>query len=503
MSERLRVLVIEDNFLVSESIRNILEEVGYVVSGTFNNAASGIDFIRENPVDAVIMDIRMPGMDGITATRKIQEETPVPVVLLSAYDNRDLAMDASEAGAGAYLVKPPRPDELDRAILIARARFDDMMQLRRAKKQLETLFNGMQDFVFAIDLHGKILMTNHIMCEQMGWSVDEFRQKTLFDLHPASDTEEIRSLLVDMLSSRIISYTMPMLTRDGRKLITETRVSHGYWDNREVMFCVSRDITEKQKLIDRLEKSVDTRNKLLTIISHDMRNSIGSLNLAVQLLMEDYDNINRDARISLLCNISRESNDIYNLMENLLAWTRNQSDALIPEPVTLRLDEVVNAVVDQQLSVAHSKDIELVQEIPEGLMVRADRNMLQTILRNLISNSIKFTREGGSVHIHTTDGKDGSIVVHVEDTGVGIPHERMISLFSSAVNTSTPGTRSEKGSGMGLMLCHDFVKAMGGRIWASGMHNGQYTSTTPSDMPEIGGPENGTRFSFTLSRPSQ
>jgi AmiR/NasT family two-component response regulator len=138
--KEIRVLVVEDDHLVSEMVRGTLEEVGYLVVGEAIDGREALEMVARLSPDVVLMDIKMPDMDGIEATRQIMEANPVPVVALTAYENPELMREAVDAGLGAYLVKPSTAREMERAITVAMARFDDIVELRRLNAKLnETL----------------------------------------------------------------------------------------------------------------------------------------------------------------------------------------------------------------------------------------------------------------------------------------------------------------------------------------------------------------------------
>jgi AmiR/NasT family two-component response regulator len=137
MQEDTRVLIVEDDSLVSEMIQGLLEKMWYVVVGRALNGLQAIEMAKSTQPDVILMDIKMPDMDGLEATRHIYESCPTPVVVLTAYDTPELVERASAAGVGAYLVKPPNTDEIERAITIAIARFDDLMELRRLNTELQ------------------------------------------------------------------------------------------------------------------------------------------------------------------------------------------------------------------------------------------------------------------------------------------------------------------------------------------------------------------------------
>ncbi|MBN2587507.1 MAG: response regulator [Candidatus Fermentibacteraceae bacterium] len=138
-SETRSVLVVEDDHLVSEMIRGMLAELGYTVAGEAEDGHDALEKVRELRPDVVLMDIKMPRMSGIQAALLIQKHFPTPVVILSAYETEELVSDAVRAGVGAYVVKPPQPEELSRAIEVAVGRFGDMLRIRELEHELEGL----------------------------------------------------------------------------------------------------------------------------------------------------------------------------------------------------------------------------------------------------------------------------------------------------------------------------------------------------------------------------
>jgi AmiR/NasT family two-component response regulator len=135
--KKVRVLMAEDDPLVSEMIRGTLEDLGYTVVGEAIDGRQAVELTGVLQPDVILMDIEMPGVNGIEATQQIYETHPTPVVMLTAYETPTLVQQASVAGVGAYLVKPPKARELERAIIIAMARFDDLMKLRRLNEELQ------------------------------------------------------------------------------------------------------------------------------------------------------------------------------------------------------------------------------------------------------------------------------------------------------------------------------------------------------------------------------
>jgi CheY-like chemotaxis protein len=132
----IRVLIVEDDPMVGEMIRGMLEAGGYLITGQALDGMQAIQFATAQQPDVILMDLEMPGMGGIEATQKIQEFCPAPVVILTAYENQELVEQASQVGVGAYLIKPPDDRQIERAITVAMARFSDMRALRRLNTEL-------------------------------------------------------------------------------------------------------------------------------------------------------------------------------------------------------------------------------------------------------------------------------------------------------------------------------------------------------------------------------
>lgn len=135
--KQIRVLIAEDDFLVSEMVQGIIEDLGYVVAGKAGDGQQAIDMTQTLRPDIILMDIEMPDINGIEAARRIRDSCPTPVVILTAYETPALLKEASQAGVGAYLVKPPHISTLERAMTIALARFEDMMELDRLNVELQ------------------------------------------------------------------------------------------------------------------------------------------------------------------------------------------------------------------------------------------------------------------------------------------------------------------------------------------------------------------------------
>ena len=161
----------------------------------------------------------------------------------------------------------------------------------------------------------------------------------------------------------------------------------------------------------------------------------------------------------------KSATGLYSLLENLLEWSQLQRGFIFYTPELILLKPKVLIVTALVKESAIKKEIDLSYNIPEDLMVFADENMLGGILRNLTSNAVKFTPKGGKVTITAKSMPDGRVEISVKDTGIGMTREMVENLFQIEINTSRKGTDSEPSSGLGLILCKDFVEKHGGKLW--------------------------------------
>ena len=208
-----------------------------------------------------------------------------------------------------------------------------------------------------------------------------------------------------------------------------------------------------------------TKDKFFSIIGHDLRNPLNALIGFSELIAANSREFSKEDihRYSVIINESAKN--IHQLIENLLNWSRAQTGNIDFSPAHIPLSDFVSEIHKVLKINADNKNIRIDIDIPETIKVFADKNLLSTILRNLISNAVKFTTEGGKVFI-TAEEDNGKILVSVTDTGIGMNQEQVDLLFTLGTSKSTPGTTKEQGTGLGLILCKEFIEMHDGEIWA-------------------------------------
>lgn len=214
-----------------------------------------------------------------------------------------------------------------------------------------------------------------------------------------------------------------------------------------------------------LEQLIQTKDRFLSIIAHDLKNPFTSLLGFADLAYSEFDEITDQEKRSYLGIIRQSSQHIYSLLDNLLTWSRAQSGRIDFNPEPVNLHEVVDSSIELVRTAAENKHIELFADFTKDVVVKADKNMLSTVLRNLLSNAIKFTPIGGSVTV-SCKSSNGRAVLSVSDTGIGLDQDELSRLFKIDGNLKNPGTNNETGTGLGLILCQEFMNIHKSKIIA-------------------------------------
>jgi signal transduction histidine kinase len=212
-----------------------------------------------------------------------------------------------------------------------------------------------------------------------------------------------------------------------------------------------------------LKSSNDTKNKLLSIVAHDLRNPISVMMSGLQLLLDPQVSSREESRERLLNNLKTTTMQVYSLLENLLYWVKTQKDEIIAEPRPITLVDAVEEDIRLVELQAEQKEIDIEKKLDRDLAVLADETMFHTIVRNFLTNSIKFTRKGGTITIRG-EAENGMIALSVEDTGVGMDDQVISRILNRNRTESSRGTGSEKGSGLGLILCKDLIERNRGML---------------------------------------
>jgi signal transduction histidine kinase len=288
-------------------------------------------------------------------------------------------------------------------------------------------------------------------------------------------------LLLSLITVIVKFYTYRLIReRDKLEQIVKERTQEILIQKEEIMVQAEhlKDanewITEKNNELEKqkeelelkknqLEQSDDTKNKFFRIIAHDLRNPISTAVSTTEYILANYNSFNRETLKDIIEKLNRLSLTTYDLLENLLDWSTSQMGQLKFKLTQVELEYLVSESIDLVKTVIEAKQIEVIVNVPTSLRVFADENMLRTVIRNLISNAVKFSNEKGFIKISSLL-KDDFCFLIVEDNGVGISNENLNNLFRIDKDFRTLGTHKERGSGLGLIICKEFMEYNGGSI---------------------------------------
>jgi signal transduction histidine kinase/ligand-binding sensor domain-containing protein len=266
----------------------------------------------------------------------------------------------------------------------------------------------------------------------------------------------------------IILFTIGLFYRrtyilEKRQRLLETQISLATNDLKKTQQELVEEIARKEKIEKQLRESNATKSKIFSIIGHDLLNPFNSLLGFSELLYENINVASKEELKSYAKIMNHSSRTLFNLVQNILTWSRAQQNKIISIPEKIKLYDMVEHVFAAQYQHAFSKDISLKNNIPKDVEVFFDRNMLNTVFSNLISNAIKFSHQQSTIEMDAIN-KNDRVMVIVKDEGIGMDSSTVKNLFNSGYVSQTKGTHDEKGTGLGLLLVKEFVHLNGGTI---------------------------------------
>jgi signal transduction histidine kinase len=250
----------------------------------------------------------------------------------------------------------------------------------------------------------------------------------------------------------------------------------------QIALAIERKKSEEEiKLKNELLQAINAeKDKFFSIIAHDLRGPLSAFVAATQIITEEVQAMSIEEIRDITESMKSSATNIYSLLENLLEWSRLRRDTMefVPERLNLRMK--TEACIEVLIESARRKGIVIEDTVPPEMNILADSHMFETVVRNLVSNAIKFTSWGGKIKVTASYDDSHYILIKIIDSGMGMSPELMERLFKINEKTSRPGTEGEPSTGLGLLLCKEFIEKNDGRIWVDSV------------------PGNGSTFSFTL-----
>jgi len=352
-------------------------------------------------------------------------------------------------------------------------------ELRASEKKYRELFDNANDFILTTDIDGNITNANRTLLRYLNTDLEAITKLNVFNFIKEENIDLANDIKAKMLAGESdLTLELKAYGVDRQDVIYEVKASLIFRNGIPAgVQCVFSDVTKRKEAslaLERYNASLlelnKTKDKFFSIIAHDLRNPFSSLIGFSEMLLEDLDKSSKDEireSLKIIYSVAKHS---FNLLENLLTWSRMETGHMPFMPDRVILNDAIDDVVNVLFSLAYRKKIDINNLVEPGFLLSADKNMLNIILNNLILNAIKFTPMGGEIKIYAkpylseSESDQDFIVISVADTGIGMNAETIEKLFTPNRLVSNPGTDKEPGTGLGLLLTSEMIEKHGGRI---------------------------------------
>jgi signal transduction histidine kinase/DNA-binding response OmpR family regulator len=492
MHNSFKILVVDDTPEILDITTRTLRKADYTVFEAINGAECMELLHRENP-DILLLDVILPDVNGKELAKEIKKMpafSSVFIFLLSGLktSTQDIS-EGLEEGADGYITRPVNSREL-------LARVASACRIVRAERlsaealfKYHSLFSCMQEGLYLHEMvygeEGKpidyrIIEANPISEELLNIKPEEAIGKLASELFGTDQAPFLEIYTKVVETGEPVSfekYFAPM-----KKYFQVSAFSTGKESFATAFYDISLRKVAEEKLKHKnaeLHKINAEKDMFFSILAHDLRSPFNSILGFGELLVEEvsekqYGNIEEYAGVIL-----KSSQNAVNLLSNLMEWAQSQTGRMEFKPENFEIIDLITDVEALFDGIARQKSIVIVNDFPSNANVCADKAMINTVCRNLISNAIKFSKPGGKIVLSIVENPSG-ILVGVSDNGIGISQQNIEKLFRIDEKYSTAGTHNEKGTGLGLILCKEFIEKHGGNIWVESKEN------------------NGSSFYFTL-----
>lgn len=511
-----KILIVEDSEIDATNIKYLLKKNNYAISDIVKTCDETLKSIERELPDLILMDIMLPGhIDGIEITKMISSRWDIPVIFLTSGDEVDILEKAKQTKAAAYLTKQSSLNAqlpiMIEFVLFKHSTEEDKekarLSIHNSEEKFRSIASTAKDAIIFLNSDNRISFWNTSATKIFGFTNEEAENKKIHELIAPEPLKDYYKFGFNNQPSEnngsFLSKTFELqaIKKNGQIIPIELSLSPVELkgelcscaiirdisirkESEEVMerliqeLQLSKDIIEKHSfdlmnLNQKLKKSEDelkqlnaSKDKFFSIIAHDMKGLFQGLMAYAEILVADVETLTTEELKDYTNEIYDNSKNLLRLFENMLQWSRLQRGIIKYKPDVFELKQIIDLTASLFSVKAGSKQIELINNVQSDLFVLADINMVNTIIRNLISNSMKFTNPGGRITLSATLQNDSTVQVSIHDTGIGISEENIGELFNIEKYHSTPGTDNEKGTGLGLILCKELIEMNKGKIWA-------------------------------------
>lgn len=342
------------------------------------------------------------------------------------------------------------------------------------------VFDSSPDAIFLVEPGTNYIITANLKAKQL-FEIPEGTDLSTtqgFEFHKYPATSDSATSMEESLKEKgKWTSEVEYVSMKGREFWGEIVITVFNFHEEKYQLVRITDISErKEKLLmletlaEELRETNDHKDKFISILGHDLRGPFHPLLNSLELLDSEYDSLSEDEKKLFIKNSYETANNQFHLLESILNWSRASQNNLRVKFERFKIFDVVDKSIQQVASVSEEKSILIENQCDQTIEVVADNEMVLTVLRNLLTNAIKFSEPGNNVVV-STKRVDGMIITSVIDCGLGIVQERLDKMFNIASAKSTPGTRKEKGSGLGLLICKELIEKMDGTLSVKSKEN--------------------------------
>lgn len=473
-----KILIVDDDSDALNNYARIFGDAGYNVR-TATNSTEIYEVLNSYTPDLILLDLVLKDESGYDILKKIKSDARyefIYVVIISGILKTSADQsEGLEQGADGFIIRPIEKRELLAridAFLRHKRTLDD---LRINKERFSAIINNDPDATLIINRAGKIVFVNPSAEELFGEPAEKLIDGDFGFPTLGSGETEIQ------------------IAKQDKIIFGEMRSIQINWEDDIAHLVSIRDITTRKEdenkiktFAAELQSVIEDKDKFFSILAHDLRSPFNGLLGLTDLIVEDFNSFTAEELKEYNKQINEALHKQYQLLSDLMEWGKlqNAKRTLAPEKISLR--KLVDEIFGQVSFSANAKEIALVNLIMDSTTLFAEKNMIKLILRNLISNAIKFTPRGGAVKTSATLNGNCT-VVKISDTGVGMSQEQIKKLFHDNIRVSTDGTEKEKGTGFGLLICKELIQKFKGKIWCEseiGKGSNFYFSLPCASVPD-------------------
>ena len=485
-----RILIVDDEADIALILKLQLEDAGYLTIRA-QDGVEAIQAVREESYSLIMLDIKMPRMDGLEVLTRIHNDDTPPVIMMTAHGSEDIAVDALRKGAVDYISKPFSTDDLlqkvERALKQDRIKKENARlyrQLDEERRKMEAVLQGMADLLLAMDMEGRIVTASHqartVLCPDGGELIGRMLEDVL-KAEVAGGELPGRSVLRTGEPCLGVGYTMLVGNLETPVLSSAAPLRNGAG---ELVGSVEiiRDISKLKELEQEKEDFV-------SMLSHDLKSPITAVVGSIDLVREARLGPVNEEQCEYLDAAIESCEEMVEMIDTLLGIHKFEAGKMRLSFKEENPKSLVARSLGKFQTLAKRGEVRLYSTVQEGVpYVSVDRSSFNRILGNLLSNAVKFTPEGGEIEVsvdlvpevgsvtqripeqsypRNELPREGAYVrIAVRDTGIGIPQESLGSIFDRFVQARNRRLGKTRGTGLGLAFCRKAVDAHGGFIWA-------------------------------------